>query len=182
MLKRHTPGQLRRVGGVVFVLALTVSGSYAAWAAQSAPQGGAPIFVGITMTTWTPVTPATKPPGVDVRALEWARQLHSGEAPSDPLQRPFDSRCTPFLHKEAGQSPAQVEADAGGIPSPADGQIFLQCKITYNGQVVATPSLLALDGQPTRMMVDDAGRGLHYQLVVTASISKERFESAKNAP
>ena len=34
MLKRHTPGLLRRLGGIALVLALTVSGGYAAWAAQ----------------------------------------------------------------------------------------------------------------------------------------------------
>jgi beta-lactamase regulating signal transducer with metallopeptidase domain len=181
MLKRHTPGLFRRIGGVTFVLALTVSGSYAAWAAQSASEGGgAQVFVGITMTTWTAHSPLSDPPGTDVHALTTAYVVRAGEeTPAFPTTQPFNVKCVPFLPQETGQS--QAELPSGGMTHPADGQISLQCKITFNGQVVATPSLIALDGQPTSMKIDDGGRTLHYQLVVTASTSKERFEAAKDA-
>ena len=182
MLKRLTPGLYRRIGGVVFILALTASGSYAAWAAQSAPEGsGAQVFVVITMNTWTAHSPPSDPSGTDVRGLTTAYIVHSGEAAPYPLQEPFDFRCIPFLPKDSEDSSVRTETSADGIPSPADGQIFLRCTIKYNGEVVATPSLIALDAQPTSVEIDDGGRALHYQLVVTASSSRERVEAAKKA-
>jgi hypothetical protein len=185
MLKRRTPGQIRRLGGIVFVLALTVSGSYAAWAAQPALEGNGPLIaVGLTMTTWTAHSQPGYPPAVDVRALSFARLVHSGETldlePQHALD-PMDFTCTPFLPKAAGKSPARVEPGAGGTPSPAEDQIFLQCRISYNGEVIGTPSLLVSDSKPASMEVEDKGHALRYQLVLTASTSKERFEAAKNA-
>jgi hypothetical protein len=41
-----------------------------------------------------------------------------------------------------------------------------------------SPAPIALDGQPTSVRIDDAGRGFHYQLVVTASTSLEKSAAA----
>jgi hypothetical protein len=140
--------------------------------------------VGLTMTTWTAHSRPSYPPAVDIRALTFARLVHSGETldlePQHALD-PLDFTCTPFLHKEAGQSPTGVGPGAADTPSPAEGEIFLQCRISYNGEVIGTPSVLVSDAKPTSMEVEDKGHALRYQLVLTASTSKERFEAAKGA-
>ncbi len=93
----------------------------------------------------------------------------------------MDFTCTPFLHKEAELSAPRVDPAAGGTPSPSEEAIFVQCRITYNGEVIGTPSLLVWDAKPASIQIEDKGHALRYQLVVTASTSKERFEAAKSA-
>lgn len=183
MLKRRTPGLLPRLGGLAFILAVTSSASYEVWAVQSVPEGdGTQVFVGISIMTWTPHLPSSNPPQTDVREFTMARIVHSGEAtPTAQPQEPFNVICTPFLPMEVGQSSRQVDSGTRAIPAAAEGQIVVQCKITHNGEVVATPTLVALDAQPTSVKIDDKGRALHYQLVVTASTSKTRFEAAAKA-
>jgi beta-lactamase regulating signal transducer with metallopeptidase domain len=179
MLKRPTPGVLRRLGGITFVLALTLTGSYAAWAAQSVSQDQGPrILIDIQLTTWTPANPPTQPPGTDVRALSTEYVVNSGHAWDHPPLQPFDFGCTPFLPKQDGQAAAPTGPQASGIPAPLSGQILLRCEIRYHGDVVSTPSLIAMDGEPTTVKIDDEGRNIHYELKINATTSEARMQAA----
>jgi bla regulator protein BlaR1 len=179
MLKRNIPGMSRRLGGVLFVLALTVSGSYAAWAAESVAQAQGPrILVDIQLTTWTPQNPPGNPPATDVRAVATEYLVNPGQAVPDWHQQPYDFGCTPFLPRKNAPASTPTEPQPGGIPTFASGQILLRCEILYNGVVVATPSVIAVDGQPTTLKVGDAGRSLQYELKITATASEERIKAA----
>jgi beta-lactamase regulating signal transducer with metallopeptidase domain len=182
MLKRQPAGVFRRLGGIAFVLALTASGSYAAWAAESVSQDQGPqILIDIQLTTWTAKDLPGRPPGTDVRAVSTEYVVNSGHAWDHPALQPFDFGCTPFLPKQDDQASTPTEQEPSGIPAPVSGQILLRCEISYNGEVVSTPSLIALDGQPTTVKIDDEGRNIHYELKVSATTSEERMQAAWQA-
>ena len=180
MLKRPTPGLLRRLGGVAFILALTVSGSFAAWAAPAVSQDQGPqILIDIQLTTWTAKNPPGSPPATDVRAISTEYVVYSGQA-APWHQQPFDFGCTPFLPDQEGQSSAPT-GQVPVIPTPVTGQILLRCEIRYDGEVISTPSVIALDGQPTTIKIDDDGRSLRYELKINATTSRERMAAAWEA-
>ena len=184
MLKHRVPGLSRRIGGVGFVLVLTASASYAAWAAQLGPASGPKLWLGMTITTWSAHLPVSDPPGVDTFQLTGAYIIHPGEgAALKSAEHPIDAGCTAVRGEEAEQLSLQTGPGTTRLPLPnlTDGQILIQCRILYNGELISTPSLIALDGEPTSVRIDDAGRGYHYQLVVTAASTLERFAAAKDA-
>lgn len=181
MLKRPAPGPIRRLGGVAFVLALTASGSVAAWAAPAVSQDQGPqILIDIQLTTWTAQNPSGNPAATDVRAISTEYVVYSGQA-APWHQQPFDFGCTPFLPDQDAPSSTPAGPVPTGIPAPATGQILLRCEIRYNGEVISTPSVIALDGQPTTIKIDDDGRSLRYELKINATTSKERMAAAWEA-
>lgn len=175
MLRRPLPGFRRRLGGIVFALLLTVSGGYAIWAAQPLAQvKSTPILVKLKLTVTSSL-----PSSIWSASTEY--EVSSGEpAPYQP-GHPYDTRCTAFLPDESGRSSAWDDQRARGVPVPVTGQILLECKISNNGQLVSSPSLIALDGEPATVGIDDPEGTHHYGLELYATTSKEKIAAEKIA-
>lgn len=174
MHRSHVLGTVRRFGALAAVLALTVSGSYATWAVQSVPPDqGVPILVDITLTTWTLRNSPGRPPWTDVSTQSTVYQVQSGAAAPYGPAHPVDFRCTAILPK-AGATATPADSGAPVIPAPVGAQILLRCKISRNGDVISSPSLIAVDGQAVTLKFDEDGGTIRYQLQIMASASPDR--------
>lgn len=171
MLKRPLPGRPRRWLGATFALALIGSGSYVAWAAKPVGEtDGAQVLVDIKLT-------ATNADSRETHVLATRYLVHSGETPphmKSGMVNPIDFGCTAFLPAAAG---AQSARDANGTPDPSQGQVLLKCIISRDGQVVATPALIAWDGQSAT--IETAHAPHHYKIEIVASTSAEKIVAAK---
>jgi hypothetical protein len=168
MLKRPLPGLSRRTMGITLALAVTISGGYAAWAAQQAK--GTPILIDLKLTvTGVPA---------DIFSASTEYVANPGEAPIYPHGRPFDARCTAFLPNE-GNSSAWDDQKARGIP--VTGQIYLECRIGSQGKLVATPAVITQDGEPANVDCSNPPDPHHYRLEIVATTSAEKIEAAKLA-
>jgi bla regulator protein BlaR1 len=171
MLKRPLPGLLRRVSGTTAALALTLGGSYAAWAAASETQpAGPPILVHLKLT----VADASNTFSQEIEFI-----VNSGESMNYKTGLPYDARCTAFL-----PNPPTGSWDMhppGGAAVPASGQILVECLIRNNGEVVATPAVITLDGQPASIDFVNTQRGGRYTLELTATTSSETIAAKKKA-
>jgi bla regulator protein BlaR1 len=173
MLKRPLPGSSRRLGGIVIAVALSISGGYTVWAAQSVPETkSAPILLNVKLTVITEA---------NVWSASTETLSNSGEAAAYPPGHPFDFRCTAFLPDKAGQSSAWNSQKARGVPVPVSGQILLECKLSHNGEVVSNPSLITSDGDSATVEIDDFQHESHYKLELNASTSKDKIEAERRA-
>lgn len=165
MLKRPSPGLVRRVLGVAGVVVLTASGGYVAWAGQTtADNKGPPILVDLKVTITNPHTN-------EVSAMTTRYLVHSGELPSDMQDAPV--ACTPFLPPELAP-----ETKARRLKQ---GQILLECLIR-EGNVVGTPAGVLLDGRPMVLRIQADGMLNTYELELNATTSEGRIAEAKKAP
>jgi len=176
MLKRPLPGISRQLIGVACVIALACSGSYAAWAAQAATDDKGPrVLVKMRVTVVT-----RNAESKDTYSASTGYVVHSGEASPPMNASPYDFGCIAILPGEA-VSPARK---ARGLSAPLEGQILLDCTVRHNGEVVATPSILAADGHLATIETTD-GDGLRgYKIELKATTSEERIAEAlktKNA-
>ena len=169
MLKRPLPGLSRRIVGITLALALTISGGYAAWAAQQVKA--TPILIDLKLT----VTGVA----ADIFSASTEYIANAGEAPTYPSGRPFDARCTAFLPNEGRKSSAWDDQKARGIP--VTGQIYLECRIGHDGKLAATPAAITQDGESATIEMDNPGDAHHYKLEINASTSTEKIEAAKLA-
>jgi len=173
MLRRPLPGIRRRLGGIVFALLVTISGCYAVWAAQPQAQvKSTPILVNMKLAVIT---------STDTWSASTEVLANSGEVASYQPGRPYDVRCTAFLGNDDRRPSAWDDQKARGIPLPATGQILLECKISNDGKVVSTPSVIAKDGGSAIVEFNDSEGGHHYRLEINATTSKETIEAAKIA-
>jgi bla regulator protein BlaR1 len=156
MLKRPLPGFSRRLGGIGFAIALTLSGGYAVWAAQAEAQiKSTPILVNLKLTV-------TNSASAYVWSAATEYLVNSGEpAPYPAGGHAYDFRCAALLS--------------------GAGHIVLKCKISNNGEVVSTPSVVAVDGTPAAIEVDDPQNTYHYRLQLYATTSKEKIAAEKAA-
>ncbi len=135
ILRRPLPGELRHRAGLGLMIACILSGCYAVRTTQSqAAQGraeGPLIAVNIkAFVNGAEVLPAAGSPS------DWNVLVHSGG------QFGFGSpknwvNCTTQL--------------APGT----DGNIFFSCRLTREGNVLATPSMLVRDGEPASVAASD---------------------------
>jgi beta-lactamase regulating signal transducer with metallopeptidase domain len=178
MLKHPPPGMPRHLAGIVFALALSIAGSYAVWAAQPRATGiGDPILVNLNFTV---ITSPANSPITDTFNESIETIVNSGETPNYNLGHPYDARCTPYL-PDVGPSSVWDDQRARGIPVPAKGQILLECKIRNEHGIVATPSMIEVEGTTAVVAIDDSAHMLHYKLEVNASTSKETIAARKAA-
>ncbi|HEY4340332.1 MAG TPA: M56 family metallopeptidase [Steroidobacteraceae bacterium] len=176
MLKHTTPGLRRRFGGIALALALTVSGSYAAWAAQSRTQDAStPILVDLRLTTTRPRTDGSR--AVDINDDSTQYLVNSGGAAPNLHLRALDFMCKASVAYGSANSSVPADQTAPGIPHLADGQILLQCEFQHDGKVTAKPSIVVLDGQKASVELGDFQR-VHYRLEVTAYSSAEGIKAA----
>jgi bla regulator protein blaR1 len=167
MLKQPPPGLSRRLIGITCALALTVSGGYAAWAAQ--PVKLIPILLNLKLT----VT------GTDTVSEATEFIVNAGEPATYPRTRPFDVRCTPFLPYAGRKSSVWDKQRARRIP--VSGQIYIECTIGHSGKLVATPALITQDGESATIEMDNPGDPHRYRLEINASASQEKIEAARAA-
>lgn len=167
MLKRPLPGPSRRIIGITFALAVTISGAYTAWAAQQV--AGTQILVDLKLT----VTGVA----ADIFSASTEYITNPGEAPTYPSGRPFDARCTAFLPNEGKQSSAWDTKKAHGIP--VTGQIYLECRIGHDGKLAATPAVITQDGEPANVDFKNPPDPHDYRLEIIATTSKEKIDAAR---
>jgi beta-lactamase regulating signal transducer with metallopeptidase domain len=173
MLKRPLPGIAGQLMGVACVIALTGFGNYAAWAAQAAvDKQGARVLVKMRVTA---VTNNAKSKDTYSAATEYV--VHSGEASPPMNATPYDFACIAILPGEPA-SPARKAREARGLPAPAAGQILLDCTVRHDGEVVATPSVLAADGHLATIETSDTAGLRRYKIELKATASEERIAEA----
>jgi bla regulator protein blaR1 len=168
-LKRPLPGLSRQMLGITFALAMTISGGYAAWAAQQVT--GTPILVDLKLT----VTGVA----ADVFSASTEYIVNAGERPAFLHGRPYNVRCTAFLPNAPGNSSASSDQKASGVD--VSGQISLECTIGHNGTLVATPAVITRDGESATVHFKNPPDLHDYQLDIVATTSKEKIEAAKIA-
>lgn len=172
MLKRPLPGTSRQRAGIALVIALAACGGYTAWAGQMAEGKGAQIVVDMKVNV-------TNTQSNEVFAVATRYLVHSGETPSDMKVPPAAFVCTPYLHDELEKSSAWAGMKARGLPMPPVGYILMDCTIREEGQVVSTPAVMALDGQPALI---ETSTGLRtYRMELNASTSADRIAAASSA-
>jgi hypothetical protein len=144
--------------------------------AESAPETVL-ILVNLTFT----VTDSTDDglPAVTSRTTEYL--VNSGEAISYPAFPPYDSTCKASLPGNGNEAPASSRYPAGKGPIPAAGQILLECIIRKDREIVATPALMAVDGEPAKVDFESTEHAVHYILDVAATSSKEKIAAAQAA-
>jgi len=166
MLKRPSPGLVRRALGIAGIVVLAASSGYAAWAGQAtADNKGPPILVDLKVTTTNLQTNE-----VSVMATRYL--VHSSELPSDMQESPV--ACTPFL-------PPDLVPDETKARRLGKGQILLECLIREGGKVVGTPSAVTLDGRPVVLRIRMDAALYAYELELNATTSEERIAEAKKA-
>jgi len=169
MLKRPLPGMSRQLSGIALIIALAASGGYAAWAGQAAEDKGARILVDMKVRV-------TNSESNEVSAVATRYLVRSGELPSDMKVPPAAFACTPYLHDELEKSSAWAGMKARGLPLPPVGYILMDCTIRENGEVVATPAVMAMDGQPATIETSSKLRA--YRIELSASTSEEPITAA----
>ncbi|MES1263879.1 MAG: M56 family metallopeptidase, partial [Peristeroidobacter soli] len=162
MLKRPLPGMSRQFTGVALIVVLTVAGGYTAWAAQAADGTGPRIHVDMKVKV-------TNTQSKEVFAVATRYVVRSGELPSDMKVPPVAFACTPYLSSEIEKSAAWVGMKARGLPLPPPGYILLDCTIRQDGEVVATPAVMALDGKPATIETTDRDKIRQYRIELNAS-------------
>ena len=176
MLKRPLPGISRQLMGVVCVLGLIGSGSYTAWAAQAAVDAKGPrVLVKMRVTV---VTKNAK--SKDTYSASTQYIVHSGEASPPMNAQPYDFGCMAILPGEPA-SAARKSREARGLPVPAEGQILMDCTVRHEGEVVATPSILASDGHLATIETADSDGLRRYKIELKATASEERIAEASKA-
>jgi beta-lactamase regulating signal transducer with metallopeptidase domain len=156
ILKRATPGRARRLTGYIAALALTLSGTYAVWAAQPdlhAPSIEAESRISINVR-WS----------IDgAKELSIGVPLHSGvgfyilaSPVSSGVQ--YQLACTPSLDA----------SDPGHLGSP---DIFMGCEISRDGRVLATPSVDFHVGESATIRMADPERNTSGRIELGASDS-----------
>jgi len=175
MLKRPLPGTSRQWVGIASILGLAAASGYAAWAGQPAAEYNGPkILVDMRVKVIDSKTN-------EVFAVATRYLVHSGELPSDMKVPPLQFACTPFLGDELARSPAWDAMKARGLPLPPTGYILLDCTIRRDGEVIATPAVMAMDGKPAKIETSDR-EGLHrYTIELSATTAEDRIAAANKA-
>jgi beta-lactamase regulating signal transducer with metallopeptidase domain len=173
MLKRPLPGVSRQMFGIALIVGLAGSAGYTAWASQATESQGPHILVDMKVEVSSSKTN-------EVFAFVTRYLVRSGELPADMKTPPAAIACTPYLPAGLEKSAAWAAMEARGIPLPPEGSILMDCTIREDGEVVATPAVIAFDGKP--MTIEAAGRDKTklYKIEMSASTSKERIAAAKN--
>jgi bla regulator protein blaR1 len=179
MLKYPSPGIARRLGGIGFSVALTILGSYAAWATQpevSMPQSSARL-IAVNMKWWVNGVDVLESGGPaatrDIRVVsgkEFVRKVSYG------IGRSYETRCFASLSNE--DKPSSVWEKAKTLGQHVDGLILLECKLSNEDKVFSTPAILVGDSKVGTIEVANQDGSVHYKLEFNASSSAARTAAA----
>jgi len=181
MLKYPSPGLTRRLGGIGFTVVLTVSASYAAWAAQpqvALPDSSARV-IAVNMKWWVNGVDVLKSGGPsttgDMRVVsgtEFVRKVSYG------IGRSYETRCFASLsNKDRPSSVWETAAKVSG--QSVDGLILLECKLSNENKVFSTPAILVGDNKVGAIEVANPDGSVHYKLEFNASTSAARTAAAR---
>lgn len=164
MLKRPLPGISRQLFGIALVVGMTAAGGYAAWAGQPAKGEGPRILVDMKVKV-------TNSQSNEVFAVATRYVVHSGELPADMKVPPAAFTCTPYLGDALEKSSAWESMKARGLPLPPAGYILMDCTIRQDGEVIATPAVMAMDGKPATIETTAPDKIRTYKIELNASTS-----------
>jgi len=180
MLKYPSPGPARRMGGIGFTVALTIAGSYAAWAAQSQvplPASSARL-IAVNMKWWVNGTDVLQPSGPSatrdfrvVSGKEFVRKVSLG------IGQSYETRCFASLSNEDRKSGIWETAKASG--QRVEGLILLECKLSNDDMVFSTPAILVGDSKVGTIEVVNPEGTVHYKVEFNASTLPERTAAAR---
>jgi beta-lactamase regulating signal transducer with metallopeptidase domain len=174
MLKRPLPGVSRQFVGITLIVGLAAIAGYAAWAGQATETQSPHILVDMKIEV-------SNSQSNEVNAFATRYLVRSGELPADMKVPPAAFSCIPYLSAGLEKSSAWAAMKARGLPLPPAGHILMDCTIRQNGEVVATPAVMALDGKPATIEFADREKTRVYKIELNASTSKERIATATNA-
>jgi beta-lactamase regulating signal transducer with metallopeptidase domain len=179
MLKYPSPGIARRLGGIGFAVALTILGSYAAWAAQPEVPlpGSSARLIAVNMKWWVNGVDVLKSGGPsttrDIRVAsgkEFVRKVSYG------IGRSYETRC--FASLSNGDRPSAVWETAKSLGQRVDGLILLECTLSDEDKVFSSPAILVGDGKVGTIEVANQDGSVHYKLEFNASTSTARTAAA----
>jgi beta-lactamase regulating signal transducer with metallopeptidase domain len=180
MLKYPSPGLVRRMGGMGFTVALSIAGSYAAWAAQSQapPPSSSAKLIALNMKWWVngaDVLQPSDPSGThDFRVVsgkEFVRKVSFG------IGQSYETRCFASLSNEDRKSSIWEIAKASG--QRVEGLILLECKFSNDDKVFSTPAILVGDSKVGTIEVGNPEGTVHYKVEFDASTLPARTAAAR---
>jgi bla regulator protein blaR1 len=173
MLKRPLPGLLRRFAGIALALALTLAGGYAVWASTAQPQSDVlRVLIHLKLVTTNSI-------GTTSQTTEFL--ANSGEPAKFLMGATTAAKCVAFLPRSQGSSLAWDKHPADTQPIPVKGNIWLECTVSSNDKVVATPSVITLDSEPTTVDFYNRELAAHYVFEITATTSTEKIAAERQA-
>jgi bla regulator protein blaR1 len=180
MLKYPSPGLARRLGGIAFAVGLTSVSSYAVWAAQpEVPLPGASAkLIAVNMKWWVNGADVLQPGGPsatrDIRVVsgkEFVRKVSFG------IGRSYETRCFASLSNEGRQSSIWETVKASG--QRVEELILLECKLSNDDKVFATPAILVGDSKVGTIEVANQDGTVDYKIEFDASTLPARTAAAR---
>jgi beta-lactamase regulating signal transducer with metallopeptidase domain len=180
MLKYPSPGLARRLVGMAFCVAVTISGGYTAWAArQELPlPGSSEKLIAVNMKWWVNGADMLQPGGSsatrDIRVIsgkEFVRKVSFGEG------HEYETQCIASLSDSDRRSPVWKTVESAG--RRIEGLILFECKLVENGKVFATPALLTADSQVATIEMVNQNGNAHVKLEFNASTLPARIAQAR---
>jgi beta-lactamase regulating signal transducer with metallopeptidase domain len=178
MLKHRLPGSARRLTGITIAIALTLAGSYTAWAAQ--PQVQAPITgaaIAVNMKWQVNGVDVLLPSGassIDILARSGKEFVRTVSSAPDQIS---ETRCSPSLPNDDKPSPVWETAKASGLKS-TQGMILFECKLSSNGKVFSTPAIIVGEGKVGVIEAADQSTHARFRLELNASTLSSRINKA----
>jgi bla regulator protein blaR1 len=173
MLKRPLPGLLRRLVGFALALGLTFACGYAVWASTAQLQSDSlRVLIHLKLV-------ATNSTGATTQATEFL--ANSGEPVKFLMGATTDARCVAFLPRIQGGSLVWDKHAADTKPAPAKGNVWLECLVSSNDKVVATPSVITLDSEPSTVDFYNPELATHYVFEIIATTSTEKIAAERQA-
>jgi beta-lactamase regulating signal transducer with metallopeptidase domain len=173
MLKKPAPGLVRRVCGVTLIAALTGAASYATWAGQPAGSNDSQILVDMKIRISNSQTN-------EVRSFATQYLVRSGGPIKDAKGRSLDVSCTPYLSGDASKSSKMNSLNKSLGIAIRPGQIFLDCEIRRDGQVVESPMVIVGDGKWAAIESSERGGPRVFKIEVRPSTAPEDIAKARN--
>jgi bla regulator protein blaR1 len=179
MLKYSSPGLPRRLGGIAFSVALTIAGSYAVWAAQPEVPlpGSSARLIAVNMKWWVNGADMLEPGGPsatrDIRVVsgkEFVREVSFGDGHT------YETQCVASLSNADKKSSVWKTAESTG--QRVEGLILLECKLSQDGKVFATPALLTGDSKIAKVEMTKQD-GANVRLEFNASTLPTRIADAR---
>jgi bla regulator protein blaR1 len=166
MLKHSSPGRARRWSGMAFTVALTIAGSYTVWAVQ--PEMLVPVasakVIAVNMKWWVNGAEVGRSSARDIRVVsgeEFVRKVSFG------IGRSFETRCVASRSNADKESSIWEQAKASG--QRVEGLILLECKLSNDDKVFATPGILVEDSKVATIEAANQDGTIHYKVEFNAS-------------
>jgi bla regulator protein blaR1 len=179
MLKYSSPGRARRWCGTAFIIALTFSGSYAVWAAQTQTLTVAVTGTPIALNMKWSVNDVDQLPLATHDTLIVAGKEFDRTVSLVPGQT-NSTRCVASLPNsgKASRMWESVKASAKASGHPTEGFILLECQLSHNGKVFSTPAVVTQNDKAATIEVANDDGSVRFKLEFNASTAAARTTAA----